>query len=131
MAGSRIFRTQNLVLATLTLVATPAFAAATLSLAVNEKPYAANAAAVPVKLNDTVTIEIDIKDGKAAKLIQLPHIDGVISNGRGGAPQPHMDNNFFYLTLTRLGPVTISPADIRTTDGQMLHVGAIRLTVVK
>jgi hypothetical protein len=113
------------------LLAAPAFAAATIAVQIDDDTYPANAASAQVTAGVPVTIEIIIKNGKAAQPVQLPHADGTTLNGSGTNPQPNADIYSFFLTPNKPGAVIIKPFDVRTTDGQTLHVGAIRLRAGK
>jgi hypothetical protein len=71
-----------------------------------------------------ITLTLTIKSGSVTN-ITLPKVDGLTLNGSGTNPP---DFNFF-ITPTRAGDFTIPAFDIRTDDGQTIHVNAVKFHV--
>jgi hypothetical protein len=63
--------------------------------------------------------------GAKVSAVNLPSVSGLTLNGSGTNPARHEYN--FFVTPTRAGDITISAFDIKSDDGQTLHVEAITL----
>ena len=82
-------------------------------------------------VNQMVTIQFTVTNGKVSQRVKLPPVDGLTVNGTGTQPQSHGETYNFFLTPSRTGDITIPTFDIRTDDGEMLHIDAIKLRVVR
>lgn len=121
--------TRTLLLAALLgLGATPALAAS-VSVRINGLPYPGNQAAYRLTQGTPITVEIVIKGGRASPPVQLPRVEGTTLNGTGTNPQPGSDTYSFFLTPNHTGPLTIPRFDLKTRDGEVLHVDATTLMV--
>ena len=83
-------------------------------------------------MRDTTRITIDMPTtivlaitGAKVSTVSLPSVSGLTLNGTGNNPARHEYN--FFVTPTKPGDVTIPAFDIKTDDGQALHVDAITL----
>jgi hypothetical protein len=70
----------------------------------------------------TITFAIT---GAKMSAMSLPSVGGLTLNGSGSNPMRHEFN--FFVTPTRAGDIAIPAFDIKTDDGQTLHVAAIAL----
>jgi hypothetical protein len=103
----------------LLLMASPAFAAATLKQEIIGG----------VGVGSATTIQLTISNGKVSKPVQLPAVDGLTLNGTGTNPQPHSFALTFFVTPAHAGDFTIPAFDIQTDAGETLHVNPIVLHV--
>lgn len=101
-------------------LASPAFAAA--SLTEQFIPDAAHAV-----VGQPTTITLTVKGAKVSGAVKLPQVAGLTLNGSGTNPSANSEDFNFFVTPTRAGDLTIPAFDIRTDDGQTLHVNAIKL----
>ena len=72
-----------------------------------------------------VTVVITIKGAKVDK-VDLPTVDGLTLNGSGENPYGGKLDFTFFLTPSHAGDYTIPAFDVKTVDGQTLHVDAIK-----
>jgi hypothetical protein len=79
-----------------------------------------------IDVGGVVTLTITIKGPKVAN-INLPNVDGLTLNGTGTNPQPDHEDFNFFLTPSRAGDFVIPAFDIKTVDGQTLHVNQIKI----
>jgi BatD DUF11 like domain len=115
-------------------MAGPALAAATVSVQVLGLDAPGGGPPPPggTRVNARVpaTITLTVKNGKVSQAIQLPLVDGLVLNGSGANPGVHSQDFNFFVTPTQPGDYTIPAFDIRTDDGQTLHVAAIKLHAI-
>ncbi|MGA3172448.1 MAG: BatD family protein [Chthoniobacteraceae bacterium] len=74
----------------------------------------------------TLTLTITVKGVNVAN-INLPNVDGLTLNGTGTNPQADHEDFNFFLTPSRAGDFVIPAFDIKTVDGQTLHVNQIKI----
>lgn len=128
-------RPRRMFLLALVLVsmAAPVLAAASLTVQIMGSGYTAGGQApqdgAKIGAGETVTIMLTVTNGKVSQAIRLPHVDGLVVNGSGTNPGAHSESFTFFVTPTRAGDITIPAFDIRTDEGQTLHVNAIKLRV--
>jgi hypothetical protein len=120
---------KTLLLAALLGLATTPALAASVSVRINGLPYPGNQAAYRLTQGTPITIEIVIKGGRASGPVTLPRVEGTTLNGTGTNPQPGSDTYSFFLTPNHAGPVVIPHFDLKTRDGEVLHVDAVTLMV--
>jgi hypothetical protein len=113
------------------LAATPAFAAATLGVTINDAPYTgpSNPKGVKLVANEPFSVDITIKGGKPADPIWLKHGGDVQMNGASNDTKPDSDAYTFYLIPLRAGPLTLPGMDIPVAGGGTLHMDPIKLVV--
>jgi oxygen tolerance protein BatD len=113
--------------------AAPANAATSLAVRVDpgggyRTPSAGNA--ITARVDVLVNIELTVTNGKVSKPIEFPSVDGIRLSGSGNNSNSGSLIFYFFLTPTRTGDFTIRPFDIRTDEGQSLHVDAIKFHVI-
>jgi hypothetical protein len=115
----------------LALAATPALAAASLAVTINDAPYTgpSNPKGVKLVANAPFSVDITIRDGKPADPIWLKHGDDIQMNGASNDTKPDSDSYTFYLIPLRPGPLTLPGMDIPVAGGGTLHMDPIKLVV--
>lgn len=113
--------------------AAPANAATSLAVRVDpgggyRTPSAGNA--ITARVDVLINIELTVTNGKVSKPIEFPSVDGIRLSGSGNNPKSGSLIFYFFLTPTRTGDFTIRPFDIRTDEGRILHVDAIKFHVI-
>jgi BatD DUF11 like domain len=121
----RSWRGALLVLASV-FFATPAFAAASVTVQVDEGGLhmSSGKAVYAAQVQGTTTVALIVKNGKVSQPIQWPKTDGLPVTGSGY--DPHTNTFTFFLTPQRAGDFTVPAFDFRTDDGQTLHVGPLK-----
>jgi uncharacterized protein (DUF58 family) len=79
-----------------------------------------------VNVGEVLTLTITVKGVNVAN-INLPNVDGLTLNGTGTNPQADHEDFNFFLTPSRAGDFVIPAFDIKTVDGQTLHVNQIKI----
>jgi uncharacterized protein (DUF58 family) len=74
-----------------------------------------------------VTLTITLTGSRINGAIRLPKINGLTLSGSGMNYDTEMEAFHFFLTPTRAGDFTIPGFDIRTQDGEKLHVPDIKI----
>jgi len=112
------------------LGATPAFAAASVTVQVDEGGLhmSSGKAVYAAQVQGTTTVALVVKTGKVSQPIQWPKVDGLPLTGSGY--DPHTNTFTFFLTPARAGDFTVPAFDFRTDDGQTLHVGSLKFHAV-
>jgi hypothetical protein len=114
----------------LVFAAAPAFAAASLTVSVDEggMSLSSGKAVYAMQVEVQTTVKLTVTNGRVSQPISWPKVDGLVLNGSG--QQPGLSKNVteynFFLTPSRAGDFTVPAFDIRTDDGQTLHVGPIK-----
>jgi len=118
----------------LVCMATPVYAAATLTVQIEGGGYSGSGQApqdgTQLNIGETVTIVLTVASGIVSQPVQLPHADGLVVNGSGTNPYGGSEKLNFFVTPARAGDITIPAFDIYTDDGQTLHVPVIKFHVV-
>ena len=106
--------------------ATPAFAAASVTVLVDEGGLhmSSGKAVYAAQVQGVTNIQLIVKNGKVSQPIQWPKVDGLPVTSSGY--DPHSNTFSFGLTPQRAGDFTVPAFDLRTDDGQTLHVGPLK-----
>src|SRR5579872_3535992 len=114
-----------LVALALAVVAAPAFAAASVTVNVDEgdMQMSSGKAVYAMQVDGTTTVELVVANAKVSRPISWPKVDGLTLSGSGF--NPYRNTFSFFLTPTRPGDFTVPAFDFRTDDGQTLHVGPL------
>ena len=132
--GRRAFWRGALIALAYVVVAAPAFAAATVTVSVDEGGMrdSTGKAVYRMSVDAPTTVKLTVTDGKVSQPIAWPKVDGLVLSGSGW--QPGLAKNVteynFFLTPTRAGDFTVPAFDFRTDDGQTLHVGPLKIHAV-
>lgn len=113
------------------LGATPAFAAASVTVQVEDDDglhTSSGNAVYAARVQGTTNINLIVKNAKVSQPIQWPEVDGLPLTGSGY--DPHTNSFLFILTPQRPGDFTVPAFDFRTDDGQTLHVGPLKFHAV-
>jgi len=111
------------------LMAAPAFAAASVTVRVDQGGHMkSNLSVYTMWVDVASTIELVVANAKVSQPIAWPKVEGLTLNGTGN--DPHTNTFTFFLTPSRVGDFTVPAFDIRTDDGQTLHVGPIKFHAV-
>jgi hypothetical protein len=83
-----------------------------------------------LNVGQTVTLIVEVTGAKVTGQPALPAVSGLTLNGSGVDAMMKNKITFnYFLTPSRAGNMVIPSFDIRTTDGQTLHTGPLRLAV--
>jgi hypothetical protein len=132
--GRRVLGRGALIVFALVLLAAPAFAAASVTVSADEggMRMSSGKAVYAMQVDVQTTVKLTVTNGKVSQPISWPKVDGLVLNGSG--QQPGLSKNVteynFFLTPSHVGDFTVPAFDIRTDDGQTLHVGPIKFHAV-
>jgi hypothetical protein len=117
----------------LVFMATPVLAAASVTLSVDEGDMrmSSGKAVYTMRVDVQTTIKLTVTNGKVSQPIPWPKVDGLVLNGTGQQPglRGGITEYNFFVTPTRAGDFTVPAFDIRTDDGQTLHIDPIKFHV--
>ena len=114
----------------LTFMATPCFAAASVTVLVDQNgdEMASNLPVYTMYVDVATTVELVVRGAKVSQPISWPKVNGLPLTGSGY--NPHENAFSFFLTPSRVGDFTVPAFVIRADDGEMLHVGPIKFHAV-
>lgn len=108
----------------LALFIAPAAAAVSLTISVNEQPYAGTP--ITIRTKTPTTIAIAVGGAVITGQVFLPSVPGLVRHGSSGTPGK-ISTYAFYVTPTHAGDITIPAFDIVTAGGPPIHIRPIRL----
>ena len=126
--GRRVLWQGVLFALALVFMPAPVFAAASVAVTCDGKALNQHVCTMYVEV--ATTVGLVVTNAKVSQPISWPKVNGLTLSGTGWQPVPGGTSYNFFLTPARVGDFTVPAFDIRTDDGQTLHVGPIKFHAV-